>query len=280
MPPPTQRWMRPSATANVRIVSARSRSPFGRIVPSAPIDAPRPTGSSAAMWSIAAIFGAPVIEPPGNVASSRSVSETSSPERSLDQRDEVLDARQRPLLHQRRPAHGARLADAREVVPLEVDDHHVLGRVLLGLGQAGAALRPRALDRHRPDPAPAPREEELRATPRRSPSRRRRAAAAASGRSGASALGEPGRVAARTAPTGAGRGSPGRRRRRRSRRAPPRSQRRTPSRSTSAPTRRSRTLPPAGIGSPSGRIRSAALGRGHGSGGDGAAVRRSASDRP
>src|SRR5262245_62534771 len=29
IPPPTQRWIRPSATAKVRIVSARSRSPFG-----------------------------------------------------------------------------------------------------------------------------------------------------------------------------------------------------------------------------------------------------------
>ncbi len=29
MPPPTQRWMRPSATAKVRIVRASSRSPFG-----------------------------------------------------------------------------------------------------------------------------------------------------------------------------------------------------------------------------------------------------------
>ena len=28
MPPPTQRWMRPSATAKVLIVSARSKSPF------------------------------------------------------------------------------------------------------------------------------------------------------------------------------------------------------------------------------------------------------------
>src|SRR6476661_2497697 len=33
MPPPTQRWMRPSATAKVRIVSASSRSPFGQTVP-------------------------------------------------------------------------------------------------------------------------------------------------------------------------------------------------------------------------------------------------------
>jgi len=29
MPPPTQRWIAPSTTANVRIVRARSTSPFG-----------------------------------------------------------------------------------------------------------------------------------------------------------------------------------------------------------------------------------------------------------
>ena len=51
MPPPTQRWIRPSATAKVRMVSARSKSPFGQIVPRAPIDAPRPTGSSSAMFA-------------------------------------------------------------------------------------------------------------------------------------------------------------------------------------------------------------------------------------
>src|SRR5688572_21120234 len=36
IPPPTQRWIRPSATANVRIVSASSRSPLPRTTPSAP----------------------------------------------------------------------------------------------------------------------------------------------------------------------------------------------------------------------------------------------------
>src|SRR5205085_1475103 len=56
----------------------RSKSPFGRIVPRAPIEAPRPTGSSAAMWSTAAIFGAPVIEPPGNVAARISARPASS----------------------------------------------------------------------------------------------------------------------------------------------------------------------------------------------------------
>ena len=78
MPPPTQRWICPAATANVRMVSASSRSPFGWIRPSAPIEAPRPTGSSAAIRSSAAIFGQPVTEPPGSTASSSSVSVTSS----------------------------------------------------------------------------------------------------------------------------------------------------------------------------------------------------------
>ena len=87
------------------------------------------------MWSTAEIFGAPVIDPPGNVASSSSVSPTSSRSRPSTARDEVLDARQSARRHQLRPAHGARLAHAREVVALEVDDHHVLGRVLLRLGQ-------------------------------------------------------------------------------------------------------------------------------------------------
>ena len=35
-------------------------------------------------------------------------------------------------LHVARHVHGARLADAGEVVAAEVDEHHVLGAVLLG----------------------------------------------------------------------------------------------------------------------------------------------------
>ena len=77
MPPPTQRCTHPPATANVRIVSASSRSPFPYTRPSAPIDAPRPTGSRPAMRSTAAIFGAPVTDPPGKTASSSSASPTS-----------------------------------------------------------------------------------------------------------------------------------------------------------------------------------------------------------
>ena len=57
-------------------------------------------------------------------------------QRPFDGRDEVRDAGELALDHQLRPAHRARLADAREVVPLQVDDHHVLGRVLLALRRA------------------------------------------------------------------------------------------------------------------------------------------------
>ena len=81
----------------------------------------------------------------------------------LDGRDHVGDAGELALGHQVGPAHGARLADAREVVALEVDDHHVLGRVLLGLAQLAVhSGRPGALDRLRPDPVAAASEEELR----------------------------------------------------------------------------------------------------------------------
>ena len=59
MPPPTQRWMRPSATASVRIVSASSKSPSAAPRRARPSPRPRPTGSSAAIRSTAAIFGAP-----------------------------------------------------------------------------------------------------------------------------------------------------------------------------------------------------------------------------
>ena len=161
MPPPTQRWIRPSTTANVRIVSASSRSPFGQTVPSAPIEAPRPTGSSAAIWSIAAIFGAPVTEPPGKIAVEHLGQPDVLAQPSLDERDEVHDAGQRARRHQlgQRTEPGSQTRA--EVVALEVDDHHVLRGVLLGLGRPVDAPRPRALDRHRPDAPAAAREEEL-----------------------------------------------------------------------------------------------------------------------
>ena len=55
----------------------------------------------------AAIFGAPVTEPPGNVAASSSARPTSLAQRSLDRRDEVRDAGELALDHQLRPAHAS-----------------------------------------------------------------------------------------------------------------------------------------------------------------------------
>ena len=141
IPPPTHRWMRPAASAKVRIVSARSKSPFGWIVPSAPIEAPRPTGSSAAIRSTAAIFGAPVIEPPGKVA--RRISGRVTPSRRVPSTVETRWAT--PASCASAINSGQRtepgLAHAREVVSLEVDDHRVLGRVLLGSVQVGGVAR-------------------------------------------------------------------------------------------------------------------------------------------
>ena len=87
------------------------------------------------MWSIAEIFGAPVTDPPGNVALEQLGQPDVLAQPPLDGRDHVDDPGELLLGHQLRPAHGAVLADPRQVVPLEVDDHHVLGGVLLGLSQ-------------------------------------------------------------------------------------------------------------------------------------------------
>ena len=159
MPPPTQRWIAPSATANVRIVSARSTSPFEWIRPSAPIAAPRPTGSSAAIRSSAAIFGQPVTDPPGQHGLEQLGQPDVFPQLSLDRRDKMRDACELALGEQLRPANGPRLGDTREIVPLEIDDHHVLGRVLRRLDRH--ARRARALDRRRADARAATREQEL-----------------------------------------------------------------------------------------------------------------------
>ena len=71
----------------------------------------------------------------------------------------MRDACQLVLHHQLRPADRADLADAREVVALEVDDHHVLCRVLRVVHVL--ADRPRPLDRFADEPVTAAREEEL-----------------------------------------------------------------------------------------------------------------------
>ena len=116
------------------------------------------------MISIARTFGAPVIEPPGNAARSRSSASVPGRELADDGRDQMMDGgvvlEREELGH----AHRARRADARQIVAHQVDDHQVLGAILRALGQRLAqrgvvlgadAARPRALDRPRLDVAAA-----------------------------------------------------------------------------------------------------------------------------
>ena len=62
----------------------------------------------------------------------------------------MRDVRVALRLHQALDVHAARLADAREVVAAEVDEHHVLGAILLGGEErlrVAVARRDRAGDR-------------------------------------------------------------------------------------------------------------------------------------
>ena len=113
------------------------------------------------MCSIAASFGAPVTDPPGNVARRSSAVPTPGRRRALDVETRCAT----PAIGAPRGtcyAHGSGDADAAQVVSLEVDDHHVLGPVLAAGGdRLGRVGRPRALDRHRPHPVAARPQEEL-----------------------------------------------------------------------------------------------------------------------
>ena len=97
------------------------------------------------MICIARTFGAPETVPAGKHARSRSNGVTPSAQLADDLRDEVRHVREALGLEEALDAHRARPADAREVVAAEVDEHHVLGAVLLGgeqaLGVAVAGLR-------------------------------------------------------------------------------------------------------------------------------------------
>ena len=84
------------------------------------------------MSCIARTFGAPLTVPAGKQARRTSngvVPGRSSPD---DLGDEVRDVREALDLHVPRDVHGAGGADAREIVAPEVDEHDVLGAVLLG----------------------------------------------------------------------------------------------------------------------------------------------------
>ena len=112
---------------------------------------------------MAAIFGAPVTEPPGNIAASRSGRRDVRPDPAGDARHEVLDAGHGPGRHELRPRDAARLAYPAEVVAFQVHDHHVLRGVLAGCAQlVPATLGPGALDGHRGQHVAPPRQEQLR----------------------------------------------------------------------------------------------------------------------
>ena len=87
------------------------------------------------MISIARTFGAPVIEPPGNAARSRSSASASGRELADDGRDEMMDGGVALEREELGDAHGAGRADARQIVAHQVDDHQVLGPVLRALGE-------------------------------------------------------------------------------------------------------------------------------------------------
>ena len=203
IPPPTQRWIRPSATANVRIVSASSKSPFA---------ANRPEGAH--RRAAADRLEARDVIDRGDLrrAGDRPAREgrgqdlrqpDARAQTALDRRDEMRHAGKLVLDHQLGPANRADPADAREIVAFEIDDHHVLGSVLRVVDVL--ARRPGALDRHRPQPVAAAGEKELgRGGDDRPAFRRRTGAGEAAG-----AVRMPPRAHSghrRSSPTGAARG--------------------------------------------------------------------------
>ena len=92
------------------------------------------------MISIVRSFGAPVIEPPGKAARMQSTRSASSRSRPRTVGDELVHGRVGLDDHERRHVDAAELADAAEVVAQQVDDHQVLGAVLLVVAQRGAAV--------------------------------------------------------------------------------------------------------------------------------------------
>ena len=108
-----------------------SMVPSGRAYRTAPPYGPRRKPSSSEISCIARIFGAPVTVPAGKHARRTSKGDTpsrSSPTTS-ETRCETCENRSTSMLRATCTVPGA--ADAREVVAPEVDEHHVLGAVLL-----------------------------------------------------------------------------------------------------------------------------------------------------
>ena len=174
MPPPTQRWMRPSATANVGVSASRGPRSGRR-------GRARPCMHRGRRLHRPDEVDGRELRCPGDRAAgkARRRAPRCRRRRGAGPRRSTRGAR-RPRLRSATaaPASGpCRAADPGEVVALEVDDHHVLGGVLGRLEQlAPAAGGPGALDRHGPDRALAARGRLGRGRP--PPSRLRRTAAA------------------------------------------------------------------------------------------------------
>ena len=83
------------------------------------------------MICIARTFGAPETVPAGKHARSSSNGLTPALQIADDLRDEVRHVREALRLEEALDVNRPGLADAREVVTAEVDEHHVLGAVLL-----------------------------------------------------------------------------------------------------------------------------------------------------
>ena len=102
---------------------------------------PRRVGSSAPTICMARIFGAPVSVPAGNVATSASSRSRPSAEPALDAGHEVHDVRVALDGHVLRHLDAAHRRHAADVVAAEVDEHHVLGALLLVAPQFVGQLR-------------------------------------------------------------------------------------------------------------------------------------------
>ena len=159
-PPPTQRWIEPSAIANVRIVSASSKSPFPWTVRA------RPCCAAADRLELRdEIDGGDLGRTrhrPAREGRLEDVREPGvRPEPSLDGGDHVLDPGELARRHELGPPNGAgahtreRSLRSRSTI-ITCSAASFSTRVAPRLAE-----RPRPLDRHRPDPVAASGEEEL-----------------------------------------------------------------------------------------------------------------------
>ena len=172
-PPPTPNSVRPVwvSIAAVRIATLKIASPPGATNPIAPQYTPRGACSIDAISRMLLLFGAPVIDPAGKQRAEHVRQRRALAQRAFDGRDQLKHRRIALDLEQRHRPHRPDLRDAPDVVAREIDDHHVLGAVLLRRRQprrpllvlfAPSPARRRALHRLRRDPPAANLEEQLR----------------------------------------------------------------------------------------------------------------------